>query len=68
MIFGQLVSAAKLFGQFHAGTKKILWDFWLPLLKHSIKFGQVNSADPEDLADLRKYPRNPRSVERILIK
>ena len=61
MIFGQLVSVARLFAQFrlqfYAGTKKFLQNFWLPLLKHSIKFGQMNSAD------LGKISRNPSSSE-----
>ena len=38
MIFGQLVTVASLFAQFHAGTKKFLQHFWPPLLKQSIKF------------------------------
>ena len=39
MIFGQLVSAARLFAQFHAGTKNFSRTFdHLVLLKWSIKF------------------------------
>ena len=38
MIFGQLASVARLFVQFHAGTIKLLWDFWPPLLEQPIKF------------------------------
>ena len=37
-IFGQLANAAMLFGKFHAGTRKSLSDFWLPLLEQPIKF------------------------------
>ena len=32
MIFWQVVSVAKLFAQFYAGTKKFLYDIWLPLI------------------------------------
>ena len=38
MIYEQLASAAMLFAEFHAGTKKSLLDFWLPLLEQPIKF------------------------------
>ena len=34
---GQLASAAMLFVNFHAGTRKSLSDFWPPLLEHPIK-------------------------------
>ena len=37
MIFGQLATAAMLFAKFHAGTRKLLSDFWPPLLEEPIK-------------------------------
>ena len=37
-IFGQLASVARLFAQFHAGTRKLLQDFCPPLLEKPIKF------------------------------
>ena len=43
MIFGQLVNVARLFAQFHAGTKSFSRAFGrLALLKRSIKFIFLN--------------------------
>ena len=50
MLFGHLVSVARLFAQFHAGTRKSPGDFMLPLLAQPIKFvlvyftGQLSTA------------------------
>ena len=38
MIFGQLASAVMLFAKFHAGTRKSLSEFLLPLLEQPIRF------------------------------
>ena len=38
MIFGQLANVARFYAQFHADTRKLLQDFWPPLLEQPMKF------------------------------
>ena len=38
MTFWQLANAAMLFAKFHAGTRRLLSDFWPSLLKQPIRF------------------------------